>query len=111
MDPEDKICTDGPYSDFEEHEANELGIEHLRPHHKKDGKLPAKKAEENKSISGFRRDIEQRFADQTNKFAVISQRYRHNEETFNFEFRLGEFSIIFFKWHFSVYLWNFIFHL
>jgi len=62
---------------------------HLKPFRKpKNGNLTEEQEHFNNVITEFRGDIERKFGELVNRFGIIKEAYRHDEHTYNFEFKL-----------------------
>jgi len=72
-------------------EAEPTNIVHITPHRKKKNK-PLTKAEkrENDVFSEMRGDIEREFGTVDTKFDMFKSVFRHGEERYNREFKIGE---------------------
>ena len=81
----DFICTDGVYGIF-------LENQQLKPHRKpRYGELTEEQVQENDEITEFRGDIERKFGNLKNKFAILRKQFRHGDTDVNAEIRLCKF--------------------
>lgn len=84
-DENDILMSDGIYK------RRSKKIRHVKPHRNSTkNPLSSAKVAENDQLSETRGKIERKFGDQVSKFDIISKPFRHGEQRFNHEFKIGK---------------------